>query len=234
MNIKNLKFKYPRAKDFVLQGVSFSLHTNKLNAIVGVNGSGKTTMFDCITSVLNPAAGEINLPHMQDILYVTQSLFFSPVIKGKDFANFVRRIDDKPIEKELGYYTKKMSQREKELFEHLWELRIGKMSIGERKWFFIHILIMIDRSLYIFDEPTSGVDPASRKRIYELIGSLIKEGKTCIVSTHQLQDLMYLDSHLIILNKGRITYEGDFKEWLHINNTDNPDEAFENMLISNM
>ncbi|PAD71488.1 AAA family ATPase [Paenibacillus campinasensis] len=234
MNIKNLKYKYPRGKDFVLKDVSFSLHPNKLNAIVGVNGSGKTTMFDCITNVLKPQSGEINIPDVEDILYVTQSLFFSPVIKGKDFANFVKRIDNKAIVKETGYYTEKMSQREKDLFEHLWELRIGKMSIGERRWFFTHLLIMIDRSIYIFDEPTSGVDPASRKKIYQLIGKLIQEGKTCIISTHQLQDLMYLDCHLIILNKGMITYEGDFKEWLHISNSNNPDEAFENMLISNM
>lgn len=127
-----------------------------------------------------------------------------------------------------------MSQLEKELFEHLWDLRIGNMSIGERRWFFINLLIRIDRSLYIFDEPTSGVDPVSRKRIHELIGKLIEEGKTCIISTHQLQDLMYLDSHLIILNRGKITYKGDFREWLHLNKSNNPDEAFENMLISNM
>ncbi|MGC6585018.1 ATP-binding cassette domain-containing protein [Paenibacillus sp. Dod16] len=66
-NIKNLKFKYPRGKDFVLQDVKFSLHTKKLNAIVGVNGSGKTTMFDCVTNVLKPESGEINLPSVQDM-----------------------------------------------------------------------------------------------------------------------------------------------------------------------
>lgn len=234
MHIKNLKYKYPRRKDYVLQDVSFTLNPDKLNAIVGVNGSGKTTLFDCITHVLKPNAGEIHLPPVADILYVTQSLFFSPVIKGKDFANFVRRIDNKPAVNEVSYYTERMSQRERELFTHLWDLRIGKMSIGERKWLFIYLLSMIDRFLYVFDEPTSGVDPSSRKRIHELVEGLIQQGKTCIVSTHQLQDLMYLDCHLIVLHQGRIHYEGDFKEWLHVHNSNNPDEAFENMLISNM
>ncbi|WAA12925.1 AAA family ATPase [Fervidibacillus halotolerans] len=51
MHVYNLKYKYKKAKDYVLNGVHFTLKTKKLNVIVGLNGAGKTTLFDCTFSV---------------------------------------------------------------------------------------------------------------------------------------------------------------------------------------
>ena len=107
---------------------------------------------------------------------------------------------------------------------------MGKMSFGERKWLFITLLSIIDRKVYIFDEPTSGVDPSSRRKIFRKIKRLIDDGKVCIISTHQLQDLMHIDCHLIMLHCGRIVFEGDYKEWLKSYNTTDPDEVFELMI----
>ncbi|MDQ0176603.1 AAA family ATPase [Bacillus chungangensis] len=233
MDIRNLTFKYPKGTKYVLDDVSFTLKKEKINAIVGVNGSGKTTLFDCITRVLTPQSGDINLPNINEILYLTQTIYFSPVIKGKDFAKFILRLDNRPANKDVQYFLEPLTDREKELFIHLWDLKLGKMSLGERKWLFITLLSqIINRSIYIFDEPTSGVDPSSRRKIFTKISALIRNGKTCIMSTHQLQDLMNLECHLIMLHQGSIVYEGDFQEWLQKYDTSNPDEAFEIMLDS--
>lgn len=113
---------------------------------------------------------------------------------------------------------------------HLWSMKIGKMSVGERKWLFIALLSSIERKLYIFDEPTSGVDPSSRLKIMNKFKKLIENQRICIISTHQLQDLSYIDSHLILLHKGKVLYEGDFQDWLKLFNTINPDEAFARMI----
>ncbi|UYM81484.1 ABC transporter ATP-binding protein [Heyndrickxia coagulans] len=230
MHVFNLKYKCKKAKDYVLNGVTFTLNTKKLNVIVGLNGAGKTTLFDCLTGNLTPETGEISLPDKKEMLYLTQNIFFSPEIKGKDFAKFVARLSGKKGSNQIDDYLDFLDSRERELMAHLWSMKIGKMSVGERKWLFIALLSSIERKLYIFDEPTSGVDPSSRLKIMNKFKKLIENQRICIISTHQLQDLSYIDSHLILLHKGKVLYEGDFQDWLKLFNTINPDEAFARMI----
>ncbi|ACZ43280.1 hypothetical protein Tter_2383 [Thermobaculum terrenum ATCC BAA-798] len=59
------------------------------------------------------------------------------------------------------------------------------------------LLTRIDRRLYLLEEPTSGVDPTSRLRILGRLQRLVEDGRSCLVSTHQPQDLRYVDAHLI-------------------------------------
>ncbi|HDR7352948.1 AAA family ATPase [Bacillus wiedmannii] len=231
MYVKNLSFKYPKCKELVLNNINLTLKQDRLNVLVGLNGSGKTTLFDCITDVLKPETGEIVLPPVNEILYLTQTIFFSPVIRGRDFAKFIFRLDNRQVQNDIDYYLDGLSDSEKKQLKKLWGSTIGKMSVGERKWLFVTMLSQIERRLYMFDEPTSGVDPSARLKILKRIDGLIAKGKTCIISTHQLQDLMHIDSHIIMLHEGIIKYEGDFKEWLGMYGTTNPDVAFD-MCIS--
>lgn len=229
LEVKNLKFKYKKSNKYVLEDVSFSLKKDKLNAIVGVNGSGKTTLFDCITKVLKPQSGIVNLPDINEILYLTQSIFFSPLIKGKDLAKFIFDLSEIKNGYSIEYFYNDLTDSEIKLLNHLWDLKLGKMSYGERKWLFLTLLSIVDRSLYIFDEPMSGVDPSSRRKISSKIKKMISQQKICIISTHQLQDLSHIDCHLILLHEGTILYEGDYKQWLENYNSNDPDEVFELM-----
>lgn len=229
MEVKKLRFKYPKAKKYVLKDVSFKCKKGKLNVIAGLNGSGKTTLFDCITRVLTPESGSIDFLDTKEILYLTQTIYFSLVIKGKDLAKYISVLNDEPLDYKSEDFRGQLTDREKERFEHLMDLKIGKMSVGERRWLFITLLSAIDRSVYIFDEPVSGVDPSSRRRIFARINRLIADGKLCLISTHQLQDLTHVDCHFILLHNGTILYEGDFQEWLKTHQSNDPDEVFERM-----
>lgn len=226
MHVNNLSFKYKKAKDVVLKDITFHLQKEKLNAVVGLNGSGKTSLFDCMTGILSINKGEISLPTPSDIMYQTQSLFFSPSIKTKDFVNFILRLNNKPAIGEAVELKEQFDDEEYQHFEKLWNMKLGTISIGERKWVFLMMLSCIQRSLYIFDEPMSGVDPSSRLRMVNRLKKLISAGKYCVISTHQLHDLTTIDCHIIIIHNGYVMYEGDYKEWLKSCNTNNPDEAF--------
>lgn len=228
--VENLAFSYKKAHSEVLKDVSFSLKKDKVNAIVGINGSGKTTLFDCMTGILSPKKGKVFMPTVNDVLYQTQSLFFSPAIKTKDFVNFVRRLDNKPGIKKAEEFAHCYTGEEFKRIQDLWNIKLGTMSVGERKWAFMVMLSELERSFYIFDEPMSGVDPSSRLRMTERIKKLTYErGKTCVISTHQLHDLSAMNCNIIILHDGVVKYEGDFKDWLKENNTGNPDVAFNNI-----
>ncbi|GAB3806238.1 ATP-binding cassette domain-containing protein [Virgibacillus kimchii] len=227
-SVENLSFSYKKANYDVLKDISFDLKKDKVNAIVGVNGAGKTTLFDCITGILPAKKGIINIPPTKEVLYQTQSLFFSPAIKTKDFVNFLRRLDSKPGIKNSDEFGEIYTGKDFIRIQDLWNVKLGTMSVGERKWVFMVMLSGLERSLYLFDEPMSGVDPSSRLRMTKRIKELIYErGKICVISTHQLHDLSSMDCHIIILHNGMIKYEGDFKDWLKESGTDNPDQAFD-------
>ncbi|MCM3339588.1 ABC transporter ATP-binding protein [Paenibacillus sp. MER TA 81-3] len=227
MKAEHITFTYKKAKRVLFEDVSFRLHPDKINVLVGPNGAGKTTLFDCISGILRPQAGNMVFPRMDDILYVTQSVFFSPELKGKDFLKFIKRIGNQPASSQPLDYMKSEDEREKELLLKLWDLKIGKMSVGERKWLFIMMLTQIERELYLLDEPTSGVDPTSRKRIFNLVNHLVARKKIVVISTHQLNELLHLDCHMILLHKGKIRYEGNIDKWLEMHDTDDPDHAFD-------
>ncbi|MEM5624104.1 ATP-binding cassette domain-containing protein [Bacillus wiedmannii] len=113
MYVKNLSFKYPKCKELVLNNINLTLKQDRLNVLVGLNGSGKTTLFDCITDVLKPETGEIVLPPVNEILYLTQTIFFSPVIRGRDFAKFIFRLDNRQVQNDIDYYLDGLSDSEK-------------------------------------------------------------------------------------------------------------------------
>lgn len=232
-SVKNLRFGYKQSNQKILKDVSFTLKKDKVNAIVGMNGAGKTTLFDCLTGILQPEQGEINLPPIKDILYQTQSLFFSPSIRVRDFINFILRLDRKSGIKSSDELSQIYGDTEFKRIQNLWDRKIGSISVGERKWLFLIMLSELERSLYIFDEPMSGIDPSSRLRMTKQIENLIyKKNKICVISTHQLHDLSTMNCHLIILHNGTVKYEGDFQKWLKDSGTDNPDKAFDDMCIN--
>ncbi|WP_214890435.1 ABC transporter ATP-binding protein [Exiguobacterium sp. s142] len=231
MNIQNLTYFYPKATRPVLDDVSFTLHPNKLNVLIGLNGAGKTTLFDCMTRTLPVDRASLQLVPSSDMLYLTQQILYHNELTGKDLTYFIGRLTKRPDFKRLATYVNGLTTaREQELFEHLWKMKLGKMSVGERKWLFVTLLASVKRSLYLFDEPTSGVDPASRINIMRHLQRLVKDGRTCLISTHQLHDLSQLESHVIFLHKGRVLYEGDFQDWLRASGTTDPDEAFVKMV----
>lgn len=231
MHIQQLRYTYPKATRPVLDGVSFTLHPHKLNVLIGLNGAGKTTLFDCMTGTLPIEADTLQLVPSTDMLYLTQHMMYHNELTGKDLTYFIGRLTKRPDFKRLETYMNGLSSaREQERFEHLWKMKLGKMSVGERKWLFVTLLSSVKRALYLFDEPTSGGDPASRIQIMRRIQRLVEDGRTCLISTHQLHDLAQLDAHVIFLHEGRVLYEGSYDDWLTASGTTDPDEAFLQMV----
>ncbi|MBE2925522.1 AAA family ATPase [Anoxybacillus flavithermus] len=112
-------------------------------------------------------------------------------------------------------------------FNKLWDRKIGHMSVGERRWLLIRSICQLERELYIFDEPTSGIDPDARLFILESIDNLVKKGKLVVMTTHILYELEYIDCKLYFLHRGNILYAGDYISFLNKYNTQNPDVAFQ-------
>lgn len=229
--VKNLKYTYKNSDKAVLSNISFDLKRDRLNVLIGMNGAGKTTLFDCITNHLKAECNEINMPKLNDISFLTQYNYYAPNNTGEDLIKLFLGIIPKDEKKKFkDHFYNSLSNIEKEKYDHLLKMKIGKMSFGETKWLLTVIFSNLDRKLFLFDEPTSGVDPVSRKMIMEKLQSLIHKGKICLLATHQLQDLAHLNPHIIFIDHGEIVYEGNYDKWLELNHTQNPDVAFENTI----
>lgn len=153
-----------------MNNVSITFEKGALNIILGLNGAGKTTLFDLMTGAYPINNGRIlNMPNQTDIIYLTQSGFMSFLLEGKDYIRLVFKVSGFPFIDDIKKMEELMNfenERESELFRELWKKRIGQMSVGERRWLYVTTLSQLDKKVYIFDEPTTGIDPSSRIKIY--------------------------------------------------------------------
>lgn len=96
IELKNISFSYPKNAKKAISNLEMIIEENKVNVVIGLNGAGKTTLFDILTGVLTIQEGSIiNIPNQRDIVYQTQSLYFSPILKGKDITRLILNISDK-------------------------------------------------------------------------------------------------------------------------------------------
>jgi ABC-2 type transport system ATP-binding protein len=226
-HIRNLSFAYPNQQK-LLKNLSMTFIPGRVNVILGLNGAGKTTLFDLISGVLPKAEGLIHLPLENEILYQLQGIPFLTNLKGKDLVNLILKADFKnKIKVIMPDHITLTDEREKQLFAKLWNTRYGDMSLGERRWLMVSLMCELNRQLYLFDEPTSGVDPHSRLNILKRMERLSKrDGTIVILSTHNLHELEYIDCQLFLLHEGSLLFDGSYRQFVSAGEGNNPDAAF--------
>lgn len=231
MKIENLSYKYDKSNETILDDITLDFARDRINVILGVNGSGKSTLFDLITGVLESDQGFIEKVPRNEICYQLQGFGFPTIFKGKDIIRLIINTD---IKKKFSKYNEILSlpmpQREKDKLNRLWNLRVGDMSLGERRWLIISTMCMLNRKLYVFDEPMAGLDPDSRKNVLNKINTLRNGKNIILLSTHILHDLENIKCKIFFLEKGKLLFEGDYNSFLNQNNVQNPDEAFQKII----
>jgi len=196
-----------------LAGTSFEVHRAELVGLLGPNGAGKTTMIKAIAGRLTLDAGSIRL-----------------------FGRGLRRDDKRPevgvVPQELAVYQKLTARENLEVFGRLygvapaavrerasWALRwsdledrssepVMKFSGGMRRRLNIACGLMHQPQLVLLDEPTVGVDPQSRERIYEMLAELQRAGVSIVLTTHHLEEAERRCQRIVIIDHGRIVAAG--------------------------
>ena len=190
----------------VLPDENFSLNVkaNTIHAIIGPNGSGKTTLLRLITGVYQPNAGTINIAGKyameleNDYLYEEQTGLENLRIFGKYFGFEINDRSD-------GYCT------QLGLTEHLGK-RVSTYSKGMKRKLSLLIVIMMGRDILLMDEPTSGVDPISRVEIRSLIEALKADGKTVIITSHDLSEIEKCADDVSMIKNGRLLFDKGIQE----------------------
>lgn len=200
-----------------LDGAGFALRSGELLALLGPNGAGKTTVIRAIAGRIVLDAGEIRL-------------FGEPLRAGRTHP------DLGIVPQDIALYTTLSARENLEIFGALqglggaalrervaWALRstgledragepVSRFSGGMRRRLNIACGIVHRPRVVLLDEPTVGVDPQSRDRIYDMLAALMSDGVSLLLTTHHLEEAEARCTRTVILDHGRVIAEGTLPE----------------------
>lgn len=199
-------------RNAVLKSLDLSVEAGGIYAILGPNGSGKTTMIKCILGMTIPDSGQIQVAGLP----VTQSW------KYRKSINYMPQIAQFPGNlrlRELIHMIQDLrgtSADEQELIdlfglEPFLGQKMAHLSGGTRQKVNIVLAFMFDSPLIILDEPTSGLDPASLIKLKNLIRKEKEQGKTLLITSHILSFVKEIADEIIYLLEGEIYFHGSIE-----------------------
>ena len=182
----------------------------KITGFVGPNGAGKTTTIRMLLGLITPSEGEgtvlghsITKPerYLERVGAMIEGPAFTPNLSGRanlDVLATLARIDRKRIDEvlELVDLTSKANQQ------------FRSYSLGMKQRLGIAASLLPDPKLVILDEPTNGLDPEGIRDMRALLTNLADNGTTVFVSSHLLSELEHISEHLVMIEKGRLRYQG--------------------------
>lgn len=200
-----------------LRGVDFRLERGERLAFLGPNGAGKTTLIRALSGRTRPTAGEIKvLGHPIESVGARQALGLVP----QDLALY----GDLTTRENLYAFGKFHGVRRRELKNRVeWALEwtglqdragdlVAGFSGGMKRRVNLACGVLHRPQIILLDEPTVGVDPQSRERIFEMLDQLNAEGTSILLTTHHLDEAEQRSDRIVILDQGRVVADGTIDE----------------------
>jgi iron complex transport system ATP-binding protein len=241
-----------RGNNKVLDNFSVSIKRGQHTAIIGPNGSGKSTFIQLLTSQLYPTASEDDQPAIQlfgktrwnveelrknigivssDLQYGIRNNLSGGRITGRDVVlsgcfssmqlfGHQRITDDMRAAADHALASIEASRLSRQLF--------NEMSAGEARRVLIARALVTNPDVLVLDEPTTALDVVARKNCLNLIGKIAQAGRTVIIVTHHLGEIIPEINHIILLNHGNIACQGKKEQVL---TSENLSAAFNHPLI---
>ena len=221
VKISNLMFKYPHHANNVLDNINLEIESGNVLVLLGNNGCGKTTLIKNIAGLLKPQNGsiyvdDINLLDLnihkrsKYISYVSQKINNLEEIPVLDYLTFgfsnTLKFYEKPKKEQIDkaiLYANKLN------ISHLLNKKIDEISGGERQIVSICCALLQDSKVLILDEPTSALDLNNQNMVLSTLKDIAeKENKTMILSTHNPNHALYLNSMVAVMKDGKIIEYG--------------------------
>lgn len=215
IEVRGLSRRYGGANGFeAVRGVSFSVERGELFALLGTNGAGKTSTLELVEGLGRPSGGTVRvLGHdpfaarsavRPRIGVMLQEGGFPPDLT---VAETVRMwagtlTDPRPAAEALALVD----------LAHRASVRVNQLSGGERRRLDLALAILGRPEVLFLDEPTTGLDPESRRNTRRLIRGLLLDGVTVLLTTHYLEEAQELADRLAIMHRGEIVAAGTLTE----------------------
>ena len=201
-----------------LDGVSFSFEDGEIFGIIGHNGAGKTTLLKIIAGLIAPSSGELfinDIDVVKDPVALKTNLGYLPeesrlyeTMTAESYLAFFGEI--------YGLSPQEIRVRSNQLFAALSlepnGKKIGEYSKGMKRKAAIARSLIHDPKFLVYDEATSGLDPMTSRFIADYLRTLKKEGKTIVLSAHNLYQVEAICDKVMILRRGKMVAFGSMKE----------------------
>ena len=203
--LKNVSKSY--GSKMAINNLSFTIKSGEIFGLLGHNGAGKTTTLRIISGIIDDYEGEV---------YINGKIGYLPEERGiykdekvKDVLKFFGELsgmDNKTIEKRIDYYLNRLNITKYK------NSKIKTLSKGNQQKIQFLVSIIHNPDIIILDEPFSGLDVINLNLFKNIIFELKNEGKTIILSTHQLEKIERFCDRILILKEGKTIHYGRLDE----------------------
>ena len=193
-----------------LDKVSLHIPRGEVIGLLGPNGAGKTTLLKLIAGTLQPTSGQIQPQNgvWPTIGYKPERLLF-PNQRMQHYLERTAQISNIPKRDRSRIVADSLAQVD---LTETSSKRIKECSKGVQQRLALAQTLIGSPPLVLLDEPAHGLDPAEQLKIYDCIRRLQAEGKTVLISSHQLAEITQVCSQIVILNRGQILYQNSMEE----------------------
>tara|TARA_Y100000590_G_scaffold468837_1_gene653390 strand:- start:5670 stop:6440 length:771 start_codon:yes stop_codon:yes gene_type:complete len=203
-----------------VDSISFECQPGRVFCLIGPNGAGKTTTLRIISTMLKPTEGSVTVANFdtlenpkevrRNIGFMTAQTALYDRLTPTEMVQYIADL--------YGMQASHFEERKNRIFSMLdmhsfADRRIARLSSGMKQKTSIARTIIHDPSVVVFDEPTTGLDIMTARRIIELIRSCREEGKTVIFSTHHMSELRLLCDDLAIIHGGKLYFQGTTEQF---------------------
>ncbi len=214
IDLRGVTKRYGRQR--AVDGVSLQLHAGECAILAGHNGAGKSTLMKSILGLIQPEEGTVRvlgeLAHSKaaararrQLGYLPETVALHPSLTGSETLDFYARLKSLPT-------TANLKLLERVGIADAAHKRVGGYSKGMRQRLALAQALLGTPRVLLLDEPTTGLDPASRLLFYEIVGELRARGAAILLSTHALAELEGLADRVFVLQKGKKIADGSLAD----------------------
>src|SRR3954453_12976231 len=202
-----------------LRGVEFEAAAGELVAVIGPNGAGKTTLLSILAGISKPDGGEIHVPEGEVGWVPQQAALYRQLTVEENlmlFARLEKHPDPRASCEEMLELTG-LGERRGEI--------VARLSGGNQQRINIAIGLLARPSVLLLDEPSVGLDPRQRARLWEFVSGLAGGGTTVIFSTHDIQEAERYGGRVLVLADGESLFDGSAGELREAVRREAPEDA---------
>jgi ABC-2 type transport system ATP-binding protein len=202
-----------------LSNVSFSVDSGEVVGLIGPNGAGKSTLMKIVVGILKPTSGTVRVNDhdvvkepeaaKKSIGYVPENPALYTALTVKEFLSFVgkiRGVGDGDLESRISESLRTFSLVDKA------DSLVGSLSKGMKQKVALMAATLHDPSVFILDEPLTALDPKTQAFVHSWISAQGREGRTVLLSTHNLGIVQDYATRIVIIDRGTVVAEGELED----------------------